>query len=228
MSRLPSNTRFFALKPAKKALAHRLFDDLRKKGNRTAQTAFENIDRPLREGIARWRRVLEVSPDNFSAHEELAHLAEHSGELNLAAEHFEKAWRLRPERRALLVDLGRVWLASNRPDDADPALLAASRGVEPRTAEDAESLLPKRYPFVNEFKMALDLDPFRTPGFGGTLRIWTSNCRIAPEAEKELEQVVQQTPDDVQSVAQLGLLRLDRGRCRRSHAVARTGHRRGR
>jgi tetratricopeptide (TPR) repeat protein len=39
------------------------------------------------------------------------------------------------------------------------ALLAASRGSEPRIAETAKALLPARYPYVYEFEQALALDP---------------------------------------------------------------------
>ena len=43
---------------------------------------------------------------------------------------------------------------------ANAALLAASRGAEPRTAEAARELLPARYPYVYEFEEALSkLDP---------------------------------------------------------------------
>ena len=40
-----------------------------------------------------------MGADNFSAHYELATLAEQRDELELAAEHYEKAWRLIPDRR---------------------------------------------------------------------------------------------------------------------------------
>jgi Tfp pilus assembly protein PilF len=85
-------------------IARRVFDRLRKSGNLTAIDAFENVDRPLREGIARWKQALEASPDNFSAREELARLAEQRDQLDLAAEQYQAAWRLRPARRDLLVD----------------------------------------------------------------------------------------------------------------------------
>jgi len=135
--------------------ARRAFDRLRAH-NPTAADAFENIDRPLREGIARWRQALQQEPDNFSAHEELARLAEQRDERELAAEHYELAWRLRPGRRDLLLDLGRVWGST---EQASAALLAASRGVEPRVAESARALLPERYPYVYEFERALEMDP---------------------------------------------------------------------
>ena len=44
-------------------------------------------------------------------------------------------------------------------EQANAALLAASRGAEPRTAEAARELLPARYPYVYEFGNALQIDP---------------------------------------------------------------------
>ena len=201
---------FLCYETNQKALARRLFDRLRKAGNPTASEAFENIDRPLREGIARWERVLETSPENFSAHEELAHLAEQADELDLAAQHYEKAWKLRPDRRALLLELGKVWTAENRAEEATSALLAASRGAEPRTAEEAQELLPKRYPYVYEFQRALDLDSSNAP-LRRELAFLYVEMSNHGDAEKEFERVVQQSPGDLESTAQLGLLRLERG-----------------
>jgi Tfp pilus assembly protein PilF len=140
-------------------MARRVFGRLRASGNAMAKEAFENIDRPLREGIERWKQALELSPDNFSAHEELAKLAEQRDELDLAADHYQAAWTLRPARRDLLLDLGRVWQEQGRAEDSLTALLAASRGAEPRVAEQARELLPSRYPYVYEFEKALILDP---------------------------------------------------------------------
>src|SRR6185436_16062435 len=77
------------------AVARRIFDRVRKHGNATAAAAFENIDRPLREGIARWTQAVAIDPANFSGHEELARLADQRDEFALAAEHYEQAWRLR-------------------------------------------------------------------------------------------------------------------------------------
>ena len=139
--------------------ARRVFDRLRKSGNAKAAEAFENVDRPLREGIARWKQALELDPNNFSAHEELAHLAEQRDQLDLAAANYQAAWKMRSARRDLLLDLGRVWKEQGRTEEADAALLAASRGAEPRVAEQARELLPTRYPYVYEFEQALALDP---------------------------------------------------------------------
>ncbi|MEP7354416.1 MAG: hypothetical protein ABI824_14415 [Acidobacteriota bacterium] len=144
-------------------IARRVFDQLRqphhgKPSNPTAADAFENIDRPLREGIARWQAALAQSADNFSGHEELAKLAEQRDDLPLASEHFERAWKLRTGRRDLLLDLGRIWKQQGKVEEANAALLAASRGAEPRTGEQARELLGPRYPFVYEFEKSLDLD----------------------------------------------------------------------
>ena len=140
-------------------MARRIFGRLRASGNPLAKDAFENIDRPLREGIERWKQAVELSPDNFSAREELARLAEQRDDLDLAAEQYQAAWTLRPARRDLLLDLGRVWKQQDRGEDSLTALLAASRGAEPRVAEQARELLPSRYPYVYEFEKALLLDP---------------------------------------------------------------------
>jgi Tfp pilus assembly protein PilF len=201
---------FLCYETKQQAIARRIFDRIRKTGNATAEQAFENIDRPLREGIARWTKTLEISPDNFSAHEELAHLAEQRDELPLAAEHYQKAWTLRPDRRALLLDLGRVFTQMNRPEEANAALLAASRGAEPRVAEEARELLPKRYPYVYEFQRALALDPHNVE-LRRELAYLHLEMKNRAEAEKEFRAVVETSPDDLLSVAQLGLLRWTRG-----------------
>jgi Tfp pilus assembly protein PilF len=178
--------------------ARRIFGRLKQAGNAAAAQAFDNIDRPLREGIARWTEALKLAPDNFSAHEELARLAEQRDEPALAAEHYEKAWRLRPDRRALLLDLGRVWKEQNRTEDANAALLAASRGAEPRTAEEARELLPARYPYVYEFQMALALDPSNT-----ALRRELGYLHLAmgnrAEDEKELEAAGEQPSETLRA-----------------------------
>jgi Tfp pilus assembly protein PilF len=98
---------FLCYETHQEATARRIFDRYRK-SSATAAQAFENIDRPLREGIDRWKQALAVSPDNFSGHQELARLAEQRDEFPLAAEHYERAWRLRSDHRELLLDLGRV------------------------------------------------------------------------------------------------------------------------
>jgi Tfp pilus assembly protein PilF len=150
---------FLCYETKQPVMARRVFDRLRQSGNPMAAESFENIDRPLREGIARWKQALDLSPDNFSAHEELANLAEQRDELDLAAAQYQAAWKLRPARRDLLLDLGRIWKMQGRAEESLAALIAVSRGPEPRVAEQARELLPARYPYVYEFEQALTLDP---------------------------------------------------------------------
>src|SRR5437870_364991 len=93
---------------------------------------------------------------------ELARLAERRDETAIAAEHYEKAWQIAPERKSVLIDLGRAWKALGRTEDATAALLAAAWGGQPRAAENARELLPARFPYVYEFENALKLDPGNT------------------------------------------------------------------
>jgi len=171
-------------------MARRVFGRLRASGNPMAKEAFENIDRPLQEGIERWKQALELSPDNFSAHEELARLAEQRDELDLAAAQYQAAWRLRPARRDLLLDLGRVWQGQDRAEDSLSALLAASRGAEPRVAEQARELLPSRYPYVYEFEKALVLDPTND-----ALRRELAYLHLEMGNKSAAEQQLQRLPD---------------------------------
>ena len=204
---------FLCYESKEKSTARRIFDRVRKGGDETsratAEAAFQNVDRPLAEGIARWRKALEANPNDFSAHQELAMLAEQRDELALAAEHYAAAWRLRPELRPLLVDMGRVAKARGRNEEALAALLAASRGAEPHAAEQARALLPARYPYVYEFRRAIDLDPGNVE-----LRRELAYLYMAmdnrEEAESEFKVITQLAPNDLLSAAQLGFLRLNR------------------
>ena len=200
---------FLCYETHQEVAARRIFDRYRK-SSATAAQAFENIDRPLREGIERWQQALALSPDNFSGHLELAHLAEQRDELPLAAEHYERAWHLRPDHRDLLLDLGRVWKQLDRSEEAAAALLAASRGAEPRVAEQARELLPGRYPYVYEFEKALALDPSNVE-----LRREFAYLQLQMEhrtdAETQFAGIVERAPTDLSSVAQLGLLKLSQG-----------------
>src|SRR6266849_4160429 len=71
---------FLCFETKKQAEARRIFDRVRKSSDAasraTAEQAFRNIDGPLEQSIQRWKRALELSPENFSAHHELATLAE--------------------------------------------------------------------------------------------------------------------------------------------------------
>ena len=206
---------FLCYESKEKAQARRIFDKLRKTGNTVAEQAFRNIDAPLAAGIERWKRAIALGADNFSAHFELATLAEQRDELALAAEHYEKAWRLLPDRRSVLVDLGRVWKALGREEDAVAALLAASRGGEARAAEMARELLPARYPYVPEFRRALQLDPANVE-LRRELAYLLLRMQRQPEAEAEFQELARSAPDDLLSATQLGFLLFARG----EHAAA--------
>src|SRR6266853_1634808 len=190
---------FLCYETKQEIVARRIFERYNQT-NPTAAQAFENIDRPLREGIERWRRALATQPDNFSGHLELAHLAELRDELPLAAEHYEQAWRLRPDRRELLLDLGRVWKQQGRADIAAAALLAASRGAEPRVAEQAKELLPTRYPYVYEFEKALELDPSNA-GLRRELGFLQLQMNQRAGAEQQFAGAVEAAPGDLLSIA---------------------------
>src|SRR5262249_60359798 len=100
-------------------------------------------------GITRWQAAIAAGADTFSTHFELAQLAEQRDEPALAAMHYERAWRILPDRRTVLVDLGRVWKAAGSINDANAALLADSRGSGHRTAEMARWLVTSLVPGVD-------------------------------------------------------------------------------
>ncbi|HCC57049.1 MAG TPA: hypothetical protein DEQ47_07235 [Solibacterales bacterium] len=196
-----------------KAEARRIFDRLRHSADpaarATAGQAFSNIDAPLAAGIARWSEAVLRSP-SFSAHFELAQLAEQRDDLPLAAENYLAAWKLLPERRGVLIDLGRVYQSRGLPAQAHAAWLAASRGGEPRAAEMARRLLPARYPFVYEFRRALLLDPANAALHRELayllMRMAETGEVSHADAEREFRDITTQDPADVQAAAQLGLL----------------------
>lgn len=187
------------------AIARRIFNRIRTTGDpdsrATAEAAFQNVDRPLAEGIARWSQALELSPRDFSAHYELARLAEQRDELELAAEHYLEAWRLRSELPSILVELGRTLKALGQEDPATAALLAASRSGEPRAAEQAKKLLPSRYPYVYEFRLALELDP-RNAALRRELADLLFAMDRSAEAERELAALAEQDPGEARILAE--------------------------
>ncbi len=192
------------------AEARRIFDRIRRNGNSVAEQAFHNIDDPLAAGIDRWLRAIALGSDNFSAHYELATLAEQRDERALAAEHYEKAWRLLPARRSVLVDLGRVWQAMGRTEAANAALLAASRGGESRAAEMARELLPDRYPYVSEFRRALAFDPANAE-LRRELAYLLLRMNQQTEAEAEFRILADTDASDLLSATQLAFLLYGRG-----------------
>jgi Tfp pilus assembly protein PilF len=202
---------FLCYETKKQAEARRVFDRLRKSGapatQATAEQAFQNIDQPLAQEIVRWSAVAAQSPKDFSAQQELAQLSEQRDDLAAAAEHYLAAWHIRPAERDLLIDVGRVWQALGRTDQATAVLIAASRGSSPRVTEQARELLPPRAPSPAEFRAALEIDPSNL-----TLRREFAHLLIElkqpEEAERQFRILAEQAPQDLAVAAQLGFLRL--------------------
>ncbi|MBV9085216.1 MAG: tetratricopeptide repeat protein, partial [Acidobacteriaceae bacterium] len=206
---------FLAFETKEPIEARRTFDRLRKRGSaetrRTAEQAFQNIDQPLAAGIARWKQALASSPNPndvsmFSAHWELAQLAELRDELPLAAEQYEICRKLKPERSELLLILARVWQQLNRVEEAHAALLAASRQTDSRTAEQAMEQLGPRYPYPYEFLNALEIDPRNVP-LRRELAFLYLAMNKQPEAVAQLEKVLTIDPNDRLSRDQLDAVR---------------------
>ena len=205
--------------PARKAEARRIFARVRDSAasdeavRSAAATAFRNVDEPLRSGIERWQQALAASAPNFSAHYELAQLAEARDESELAAANYAAAFRLLPERKSVLLELARVEKSRGNTKGMMAALIAASRGPEPRAAEMAREQLPDRYPYVYEFREALALDPasatLRRELAYLLLKMSEDGQAERADAENEFSSLIAIVPDDYVAVAQLGLLYLE-------------------
>lgn len=167
----------------------------------TATTAFNNIDTQLRDGIARWTQAVASAPGQYSAHEELARLAEQRDETALALTHYREAFRLKPDRRRLMLDIARV----APPEDAIALRLALSRSSEPRLAEEARALLPARYPYLYEFERAIALD-----SSNAALRREHAFLLLAMERKNDAKtaflELLSVIPDDENARRQLDLL----------------------
>lgn len=121
----------------------------------TAEEAFERVDRPLREGIEQWSEAVRRAPQQWSAHEELARLAEMRDELTLAAEHYELAWKLRPQKYELLLDMARVWRELGREQQARAALATAWRRGSTRIGELAREMMNGHLPGEGDPELAV-------------------------------------------------------------------------
>jgi tetratricopeptide (TPR) repeat protein len=206
---------FLAFETKKPIEARRMFDKLRHSANpatrATAEQAFQNIDRPLKDGIARWKEALARAPNphdlnTFSAHWELAQLAESRDELPLAAEQYEICRELKPQLSELLLILARVWLQDNRVEQAHAALLAASRSNDSRTAEQALEQMGTRYPFPYEFVSALKFDS-RNIALRRELAFLYLAMHQDAAAAAQFEQILAIAPSDSLSRRQLDALR---------------------
>jgi tetratricopeptide (TPR) repeat protein len=205
---------FLAFETKKQVEAREIFDRLRKSQNpatrATAEQAFENIDRPLAEGIARWEQALARAKDpndisTFSAHWELAQLAELRDDLPLAAEQYGICHKLKPQLPELLLILARVWRRMGRAEDSRAALLAASRSEDSRTAELASEQMDPRYPYPYEFRAALALDPGNV-ALRRELAFLYLAMQQKQEAIAQFKQVLLIDPGDKLSRSQLRML----------------------
>ena len=209
---------FLAFETQKPIEARRTFDLLRKSANpqtrATAEQAFQNIDRPLAESIMRWREALSrcdkpFDISMFSAHWELAQVAELRDDLPLAAEQFEICHKLKPTLSEILIILARVYQGLNRRDESSATLLAASRSPDSRTAEQALELMGparQRYPYPYEFVAAIKVDPNNA-----SLRKELAYLDIAMhhdgDAIDQFEQVLTINPKDKAAREQLNALK---------------------
>ncbi len=206
---------FLAYETKQPIEARRMFDLMRHSSNAatraTAEQAFQNIDRPLGDGIARWKDALTKSahPDElpmYSAHWELAQLAELRDELPLAAEQYQICRKLKPQLPELLPILARVWMQVDRREEAHAAWLAASRSPDSRTAELALEQMGTRYPYPYEFVNAIRIDPQNV-----TLRRELAYLYLAmnakPEAIQQFEELLKLNPKDASARDQLDALR---------------------
>ncbi len=207
---------FLAFETKKPIEARRVFDRLRHSGNAatraTAEQAFQNIDRPLADGIARWKQALarSANPNDlpmFSAHWELAQLAELRDELPLAAEQYEICRKLKPQMGELLLILARVWQQLDRVVEARAALLAASRSQDSRTAELALAQMDPRYPYPYEFLNGPEARSRKRRAAEENWLIYIWRCTTKPEASEEFQRVLDIDPKDQLSRDQLDSLR---------------------
>lgn len=205
---------FLAYETKKPVEARRTFERLRHSANpptrATAEQAFQNVDRPLADGIARWQEALRkaANPDDlsfYSAHWELAQLAELREDYVLAAQQYAICRKLKPKLGELLLLEAGVLRKLNRLEEANAELLLASRSSDSRTAELALEQLGNRYPYPYEFVQALKLDPSNV-----TLRRELAYLYLAmhkeSEARVEFERVLQFSPTDRLAREQLELM----------------------
>lgn len=205
---------FLAYETKKPIQARRTFERLRHSANAqtraTAEQAFANIDKPLADGIARWQDALRRLPDpaaptSFSAHWELAQLAELRDELPIAAEQLAICRNLKPQMPELLLGLARVWVQLNEVEQAQAALLAASRSLDSRTAELALAQLGARYPYPYEFLAALRIDP-KNLALRKELAYLYLAMQKQPEAIEQFEALLALDPKQESIRKQLDLL----------------------
>ena len=196
----------------KQTQARRIFDRSATPATPMPQQAFQNVDAPLAAGIARWKEAIRHGRRQLQRAFRAGHVSPSSAtNWNWPPEQYEKAWRLLPDRRSVLVDLGRVWQALDRTEDARAALLAASRGGEPRAAEMARELMPDRYPYVSEFRRAFAIGPLQRRTAPRVGLPASPHGTAGRGRNGNFAMLTDTVPDDLLSATQLGFLLYARG-----------------
>src|SRR3954451_10093975 len=135
---------FLAYETKKPVEARRTFDRLRHSAKpttrATARQAFQNIDRPLADGIARWQDAIRKAPNPndlsfYSAHWELAQLAELREEYALDARQYAVCRKLKPQLGELLLLEPGILPKLSRVEEANPELRLASPRRDSRPGE---------------------------------------------------------------------------------------------
>ncbi len=189
--------------------AHEAFERLRKSPDAgvssAASEAFERIDGPLAAGIGRWQEALEKAPGQWSAHEELARLAEQKNDHALAARHYREAWLLRPSKPELLVELARVLGRQGASAEARKALATAWHYGTPRVREAALVLNGGREPGAVE-PWSVPRPPPAQNTAARTMARLSFEKSYLKDAYRYYKEAVSENPGDYESVYQLGVV----------------------
>jgi Flp pilus assembly protein TadD len=117
-----------------------------------------------RDGATLWRWALVMAPDSPVAHNNLAWILAHAGDLERAESHARRAARAWPDNPAVLQTLSRILATRGQVDEA-AGVLRHLVVIAPRSAEvraDLGSVLYEqgaRGPAVRELRHAIGLDP---------------------------------------------------------------------
>ncbi|MCB1019085.1 MAG: tetratricopeptide repeat protein [Acidobacteria bacterium] len=177
----------------------------------SADETAARLEAELGGSIGRWEQAAATEPANRSARIELGDLYQRRNEPGAAAREYAAAFALPgPNRDELLLKLGRARQAAGNLDGANGAWLLASRSEEVRIAEIARGLLPRRFPYANEFRSALALNPDQT-ALRKELAYLLLQVGQSEEATAEFATVVERDPNDLQAAAQLAFLYLEQG-----------------
>ncbi len=190
--------------------AHLVFGDLRHSANQDTRErailGFQSIDEPLARNIARWQEAIEKAPGQWSAHEELARLAEQRNDNTLAAIHYREAWRLRPAKTELLVDLARVLQRQGPDSETRKALSTAWHFGPPRVREAALALNSGVDPGAGAEPWSIPKEPSNTALGAAQMASLSFQKSYLPDAYRYYREAVSQNPEDFESIYQLGVV----------------------